>query len=57
MNWSRQYKPGESSFDVELKFTDMKKLLHFCLLLIAASGFAQTPIYKWDFDESMNNSG
>ena len=57
MNLPHKYKLGESSFDVKLKFTDMKKLLHFCLLLIVASGFAQTPVYQFDFDGNTANSG
>lgn len=35
----------------------MKKLLHFMFLLTLTMSFAQTPIYKWDFDGNMNNSG
>jgi hypothetical protein len=35
----------------------MKKLLQIYSILFVANCFSQTPIYKWDFDGNMNNSG
>ena len=35
----------------------MKKLLLIHLLLLSITSFSQTPIYKYDFDGDMNNSG
>lgn len=35
----------------------MKKLLQIYLILFVTNCFSQTPIYKWDFDGNMLNSG
>lgn len=40
-----------------LKFIIMKKLLQIYLIFFVTNCFSQTPIYKWDFDGNMLNSG